>query len=404
MNVLFLTHSLSDKLVGGETRIAWELANALAKKGVRVFAAAPYVEPGIKSRLPENIKVYRVPFCSTPELNRSNMLKAFLFLWPLLFLKGIDVIHLASSHGPCPFSRFKFGRVFVESADVEHDYNDKKIKKELWADRREKRETMALAKRPGAGEKIFRRFASFFYRLFKLNEKFPLGVDAFACRSSAAIEHLKKIKHPAKLVYAPNGVNPEEFHPALPPAFLRDKFTFLFVGKLTRTKGLLYLLEAFQYLKKEYPKTALFLVGRGSPPAEKEIKEKAGEIPDVHFLGEKPADEIGNYYTACDVFVMPSLSEGFGMANAEAMACGKPVISTKVGGIVDVVRDGETGFLAEKANALDLCEKMKKAIENLGKLKEMGERGRQRALENFSWEVVAEKTIEGYEAVLNEYN
>ena len=86
MNVLFLTHSLSDKLVGGETRIAWELANALAKKGVRVFAAAPYVEPGIKSRLPENIKVYRVPFCSTPELNRSNMLKAFLFLQSLPML------------------------------------------------------------------------------------------------------------------------------------------------------------------------------------------------------------------------------------------------------------------------------------------------------------------------------
>ena len=97
---------------------------------------------------------------------------------------------------------------------------------------------------------------------------------------------------------------------------------------------------------------------------------------------------------------MPSLSEGFGIANLEAMACGRPVISTKVGGIVDVVINGETGILVEPANSNDLYIAMKRLVNNPELAETMGKRSRKRVVENFTWDVVTQNLNEAYDFIL----
>jgi len=401
MNILFLTHTFSDKIIGGEARISWELSRALAKKGLNIFVVSPYVEKKIKRKLPENLKVYKVPFCHLATgLDNSNMLRMFFYSLPLVFLKKIDVIHLASSNGPCPFAKFKFGRPFIESADILHNYDNPKIKKELWYDRKRKREATGIFYKPNFFERIFDKLTDWFYKLFKLYEKYPSGVDLFACRATILIDYLKKQRHKAKLVYIPNGVDVKDFNPKILPILKKNKFTFLFVGKLTKTKGILYLLKAFEKLREEKENIQLFLIGNGAPSTMKEFKLRAKKIQDVHFLGDKSADKIKNYYTSCDVFVMPSLSEGFGISNLEAMACERPVISTKTGGIIDVIVDGETGFLIEPADSDSLYQAMKKMAECPDLVKKMGKKARERVIKNFSWEIIAGKIYQMYKFIV----
>lgn len=403
MRILFITHIFSDQAIGGEARISWELSRALAKRGLEVFVVAPEVRITDAKLLSKNLKVFKIPFCHpAPGLDHSNMLRTFLFSLPLIFFKKIRIIHLASSNGPCPFSRFKFGRVFIESADIGHDYNDPKIKNELEHDRKRKKEAEGITFRPGFSERIFDKLTLWFYQAFSLLEAYPRGVDIFACRANAAIEYLRSLGYTAKLFYVPNGVDTKHFRARPKPADKKDKFTFLFVGKLTKSKGLLYLIGAFSRLKKEGHDCELVLIGSGAESTEKEIKNAAVGIPAISFLGKKSADEIKNYYSTGDIFVMPSLSEGFGIANLEAMACGRPVISTRVGGIVDVVVDGQTGFLIEPADSEALYGAMKKALESPELLETMGRKARERAEIFFSWTVVAEKLFQVYTFALKE--
>lgn len=391
MNILFLVHTFSDKVVGGEATIGWQLSKALARNGQRVFVVSPMVEKDIKNRLPKNVFVYRVPFSHPATgLDNSNMLRAFLFSLPLLWLKKIDIIHLASSNGPCPFARFKFGRVFIESADIGHDYNNPLVKAELWHDRRRKKEAEKISYRPSIFEKLFDRLTHWFYLFFDLNQDYPRETDAFACRSSVLLKKLAKTNPKAKLAYVPNGVDIDYFVP-LEPEKQKAEFTFLFVGKLTKTKGLLYLINAFAKLRQEKKEVSLKIIGQGAVSTEAEIRTVAANIPGIIFLGQKSPVEVKKYYQNCDVFILPSLSEGFGLANLEAMACGRAVISTRVGGIIDVVVHGQTGILVEPADVDGLYLAMREAVENPERLKEMGQRSRRRAVQNFSWDVVAQE-------------
>ena len=401
MNVLLLTHTFSDKIIGGEARISWELSLSLAKRDLNIFVVSPYVEKNIEKKLPKNLKVYKVPFChSSSGLDASNMLRAFFYSLPIVFLKKIDIIHLISSNGPCLFSRFKFGRKFVESADISHDYENPKIKNELWEDRSKKRETESIPYNPGFFEKAFDKFTNLLYKVFGLKEAYPSDTDLFACRAMAVITFLRDKKHKAELVYIPNGVNIIDFNLQTPQVLKNDKFTFLFCGKLTKTKGILYLIEAFKRIKKNHSNVSLILVGDGVQSTVKDFKDVASNEKDIIFSGVKSPNEIKNYYNSCDVFVLPSLSEGFGIVNLEAMACGKPVISTRVGGIIDVVIDGKTGLLVDPANIDELYLAMNKFLENPNLAIEMGKEGRKRVVENFSWDIIAEKLDNAYKAIL----
>jgi glycosyltransferase involved in cell wall biosynthesis len=133
----------------------------------------------------------------------------------------------------------------------------------------------------------------------------------------------------------------------------------LYVGQLIERKGLRYLIDAYDRLKRTYADVALVLLGYG--PLRNELEETARMrgLPDVHFLGHMDVEQIPRAYAMADVFVLPSLEDTWGLVVNEAMACGLPVVvSERVGGSVDLVRDGENGFLVEAGDADALAERV----------------------------------------------
>ena len=201
-----------------------------------------------------------------------------------------------------------------------------------------------------------------------------------------------------------NGVDPEKYHPKEGAASLRKfgitkPFVF-FCGRLSRQKGIFDLVEAFDHL----PEGTQLVLATGKP----DTPELVGELRDlvgarksivwIHEMLEDP--DLVNLYNEAAVFACPSVYEPFGIINLEAMACETPVVACAVGGIKEVVVDGETGFLVPPEAPDKLAAALSKIIGDPELAARMGRAGRQRVLEQFTWDRIAEKTIQLYETLM----
>ncbi len=169
----------------------------------------------------------------------------------------------------------------------------------------------------------------------------------------------------------------------------------LFVGSLVRQKGVDVLLRAFRRVKERIPKARLVIVGDGQQRAKLEKMCKKMGLKDVHFEGTK--SELSGYYSKAKVLALPSRAEGFGLVALEAMAHGTPVVASEVGGIPEVVADGETGFLVKPEDADALAEALTEVLRNRKLWERLSSASRRRAAE-FSWDAAAE----GYRQIYRE--
>lgn len=182
------------------------------------------------------------------------------------------------------------------------------------------------------------------------------------------------------------GVDTDAFTPNRKPAFESEDTAILFVGRLIENKGIYDLLDA---LAKSSDDQTLHVVGRGQ---EDQVKERARELQiddSVVFHGVVDHSNLPHYYSACDFLCNPSRYESFGMVNLEAMACGKPVISTDLEGTKEYFTHGTTGLSVPPQDT----EQLAQAIETLGtspdRQSELGLASREKALE-YSWDSSAE--------------
>ncbi|MBC7242519.1 MAG: glycosyltransferase [Anaerolineae bacterium] len=174
----------------------------------------------------------------------------------------------------------------------------------------------------------------------------------------------------------------------------------LFVGRLRYYKGVDYLIQAMA----EVPAATLLVVGEGPMrrPWE-ELARGSGAAERIRFLGEVPDPELPAYYHACDVFVLPASqrSEAFGTVLLEAMACGKPVITTELGtGTSWVNRHGETGLVVPPADPDALAGAIRTLLSNPDLRRRMGEAARRRVAEEFTLERMAAGVERIYAEVL----
>jgi len=174
-----------------------------------------------------------------------------------------------------------------------------------------------------------------------------------------------------------------------------NKKIFISVGSLTKQKGYGYLLDP---VKKINSNTIFFILGEGSERSFLEEKiAKNNLINRVILTGN--VSNVNDYLQAADAFIMPSLWEGFSIALLEAVATGKVIIATKVGGNSEIIEDGVSGFLVESANAEALAEKIKYVLSlTEDERKRIGENARKTVEEKFS----LEKIISKYENLYNE--
>jgi len=183
---------------------------------------------------------------------------------------------------------------------------------------------------------------------------------------------------------------------------LEGKHVVLFVGRLARIKGVEHLMKAADIVVNQfgYGKMLFILVGPPSFDATERpmgMDEITNYIEQHHLnknvilTGSLALEEVRRLYAACDIFVLPSLAEGDPLVTIEAMASGKPVIGTRVGGIPRQIRDGWNGFLIEPANEQQLAEKIKYLVDNPEERESMGANSRRYAEEEFDWRKVAEQ-------------
>ena len=162
-----------------------------------------------------------------------------------------------------------------------------------------------------------------------------------------------------------------------------------FVGWLLPIKGPDYLLKAMDYVWQGHPEASLVLVGKGGMDVDLRAEAlKKNANGKVKFLGwREDVDEIMPLF---DMLVLPSLNEGMGRVLVEAMAAGKPVVASRVGGIPDLVRHAETGYLVPPADEKALADGIKKLLDDPERAKQMGLRGREHCRQ-FSIEAMIDK-------------
>lgn len=176
----------------------------------------------------------------------------------------------------------------------------------------------------------------------------------------------------------------------------------LYVGRLVPHKGVKFLLEALPDMR---PTAHLVVVGTG--PWEETLRETAramGLRDRVTFVGAVPWSELPMYYRAADVAVLPSISrlEAFGLVGLETMASERPVVLSDIPGVREVITDGSEGLLARPVDPGDIATKVNLLLDDPDLRAEMGQRGRRRVLENFTWNVVGRQFRDIYLRLLEQ--
>jgi glycosyltransferase involved in cell wall biosynthesis len=209
-----------------------------------------------------------------------------------------------------------------------------------------------------------------------------------------------------KLEVIPNGVNVEDFNVSeeeverVRRKYRLEGVVVMFAGTITPRKGILELMKAAELLNR---KDVLFLIV-GNLNLDRDYVQKVMEYARIKginakFTGFVPYEDLKALYSACDVFVLPSFEEGHGIVLTEAMASGKPLIGSNVGGIPMQIKDGWNGFLVEPGNEKQLAEKIGYLIENEEERAIMGKNSRKLAKEEFDWEKIAERYLKIYEVI-----
>lgn len=209
------------------------------------------------------------------------------------------------------------------------------------------------------------------------------------------------------VIVVPNGVDTEKFKPAGKENARKllnlplDKNIILFVGALRSIKGVDYLIEAAKNFVDS--NTELYLVGRDDG-LKKSLKKMAQDfkITDfIKFIGPVNHEDIPLWISASDILVLPSLSEGRPNVVLEALACEVPVVATDVGGIPELIINGETGYLVPAKNPLELSEKVNKLLGDENQREKMGKFGRKSIIQRgLTWEAHAKKTVDIYSKLL----
>ena len=228
---------------------------------------------------------------------------------------------------------------------------------------------------------------------------------------------------PARVHVIHNGIDLEEYAERRDDEVLQRHGVdparpyILFVGRITRQKGIIHLVKALRHLDPGF-QVVLCAGAPDTPEIAAEMKSAVEAAqqgrPGVVWIEKMlPKAEIIALYSGAEVFVCPSIYEPFGIINLEAMACGTPVVASAVGGIPEVVVHGETGLLVpveqnkeapfEPVNAerfaLNLAEAINELMRDEVRRRHMAREARRRVEENFSWEVIAQKTAELYRVV-----
>ena len=250
--------------------------------------------------------------------------------------------------------------------------------------------------------------------------------DAIIAVSGATKHDIERLFNvdPARVHVIHNGIDLNQYRKVDSTGALKRygidpaKPYLLFVGRITRQKGFQHLVRAIQFMNRDF-QIVLCAAAPDTPQLAEEMRiavERAGaQRPGIIWINEMVDQQTAcELYSHAAVFICPSIYEPFGIINLEAMACETPVVASAVGGIKEVVVEGETGFLVPLEQmkespfeaidpekfARDLAERVNDLMKDAQLRKRFGKAGRRRVEENFSWTAIADKTKTLYASLL----
>lgn len=342
---------------GGTQTYALEIARGLAARVEELVVAAPRV-PGceeVDARLP--FRVVRLP--------GDHNTVALTSLWPLLRYRHFDLtfhVQWQAALGAWLLGLGGLSRPMYVAA-----HGRELVMDFPWP-------------LPGA-RKIFRWLRR---RVLHRAEK------VFAVSTPTA-ELARKLGLPQERVQVvPNGTDFQRFHPARREVRSAGK-KLLTVCRLVPHKGIDTVIEALPRLRESIPEVHYQIGGEGPDrPRLEALARRLGVEDRVEFLGRVPDSELVELYNSCDLFVLatrpePPNIEGFGLVFLEAGACEKPVVGTRVGGVIDAVADGETGILVPPSDPKALASALLELLHDPARAHRLGVQSRQRILKHFTW-------------------
>jgi glycosyltransferase involved in cell wall biosynthesis len=225
-----------------------------------------------------------------------------------------------------------------------------------------------------------------------------------------------------------NGVDTTHFVPnnQQTTASNKDKPRLLFVGRVSPEKAIHLLIDAFVQVVKHYPQAQLEIIGPELIVSKKFLTDLSDDpkiialapfytgsylahlkkrippdlAPQIQFTGSLPQEKLLQHYWEADIVINPSLSEAFGMSLVEGMACEKPVIGARVGGMTEAIAPGVTGLLFESGDATALADAIRELLSDEQRRILMGKAGRKRVIKMFSWEQIAQSLLKQYQSIL----
>jgi glycosyltransferase involved in cell wall biosynthesis len=226
--------------------------------------------------------------------------------------------------------------------------------------------------------------------------------DVILSTSNAMSKQTKKFTD-KKIIVTPFGIDTDKFKPKKSTSiFVASDFVIGTIKTLEKNYGIEYLIKAFKIVKEKQSVKILKLMIVGTGTQQTYLKSLVNELNlknDTVFTGYIDHQKIPNYQNMLDVAVIPSINESFGVTALEASACGKPVIASNVGGLLEVIEDGVTGYLVEKQNPQAIADALEKLINNEDLRKELGTNGRNKVIKEYNWEVCVEKMISVYKTL-----
>ena len=249
--------------------------------------------------------------------------------------------------------------------------------------------------------------------------KFAIGqAQAVFANSSFTASKIKAIRD-VNVEWSPYGTTLEESGlsprtssgdtPQLPvPHPVNSKFKILFVGRHIERKGIRYLIEAAKYLSTD--KFEIRIVGGGD--LTEQLKKQAALLDEnsqpanIIFTGKLSPEDLANEYRTANVFTLPAIvdskgdTEGLGVVLIEAMELGLPIVASNVGGIPDVVIDGESGILVPEKDPVALADAFKRLEADPALIEQLLAGARKRISECFTWDGIIERQVEVYKRVV----
>ena len=381
----FITHypyerHYANYLCGGMEVAASSLATKMAEKGHEISVFTTSIDSKDYVERSKNLSIYR--YGASFKIAQANM--SLALMWKPMGHE-MDIIHAHAGNPPAPIAALRYARrnkkplVVTYHMDAEANWGG-----------------------------IVRRTGVFFYNTFLLKSILSKAASVTTPSQNFLDSSKFLTVYKDKVTVVPNGIDADSFIIPYSKEECRKKLgladessILLFVGALSPHKNPEVIIRAIPALKHNIKNIRLLFVGEGVLKNQlQKISRELGVEDQVTFL-----DFIDNQehkamlYKSADVFVLPSTQESFGIVILEAMACGIPVVATTVGGITNLVQDGQTGLLVPPQNSEILTKTIEKLLGDFRLRQKLAEEGK-KLVWNYSWSKIADQTETLYQEVM----